>query len=114
MFFFQRGDRIGLVRKSSGALHYFINDVDQGVATTRAPQVVWGVVDLYGMAVKVTIVDIPVSQGDETRVHEAITSESRVVAGTSYLQAVLDECRKFKKVCPLAGVTHAGGRLHLL
>jgi len=54
----QVGDRIGLVRKSSGALHYFINGVDQGVATTRTPQPVWGVVDLYGMAVQVTVIDV--------------------------------------------------------
>jgi len=54
----QEGDRIGLVRKSSGALHYFINGIDQGVATPRSPQPVWGVVDLYGMAVQVTIVDV--------------------------------------------------------
>ena len=54
----QEGDRIGLIRKSSGALHYFINGVDQGVATSKAPQTVWGVVDLYGMAVKVTIIDV--------------------------------------------------------
>jgi len=46
------------VRKSSGALHYFINGTDQGVATTRTPQPIWGVVDLYGMAVQVTIVDV--------------------------------------------------------
>ena len=52
----QDGDRIGLVRKSSGALHYFINGVDQGVAALRAPPVVWGVVDLYGMTAKVTII----------------------------------------------------------
>jgi len=54
----QVGDRIGLVRKSSGALHYFINGIDQGVATTRTPQPVWGVVDLYGMAVQVTVIDV--------------------------------------------------------
>ncbi len=53
----QEGDRIALVRKSSGALHYFINGIDQGVAASRTPQLVWGVVDLYGMAVKVTILD---------------------------------------------------------
>lgn len=47
-----------MVRKSSGALHYFINDIDQGVAATRTPQPVWGVVDLYGMAVQVTVIDI--------------------------------------------------------
>ena len=38
-------------------MHYFINGVDQGVASTSCPTPVWGVVDLYGMAVKVTILD---------------------------------------------------------
>ncbi|KAL3861342.1 hypothetical protein ACJMK2_007378 [Sinanodonta woodiana] len=51
------GDRIGLIRKSSGVLHYYINGHDQGVAATNTPPIVWGVVDLYGMAVKVTILD---------------------------------------------------------
>ncbi|XP_053378607.1 neuralized-like protein 4 [Mercenaria mercenaria] len=51
------GDRIGLIRKSNGSLHYFINGVDQGMASNTCPPTVWGVVDLYGMAVKVTILD---------------------------------------------------------
>ncbi|WAR14180.1 NEUL4-like protein [Mya arenaria] len=51
------GDRIGLIRKTNGSLNYFINGVDQGMASNTCPQVVWGVVDLYGMAVKVTILD---------------------------------------------------------
>ncbi|XP_067658409.1 neuralized-like protein 4 isoform X2 [Haliotis asinina] len=51
------GDIIGLVRKSCGALHYFINGVDQGIAATSTPRPAWGVVDLYGMAVKVTMLD---------------------------------------------------------
>ncbi|CAG5120309.1 unnamed protein product, partial [Candidula unifasciata] len=51
------GDHIGLVRKPGGHLHYFINGMDQGMASANAPSPVWGVVDLYGMAVKVTIVD---------------------------------------------------------
>ena len=42
-----------MVRKSSGNLHFFINGLDQGVAATRVPQQMWGVVDLYGMTVKV-------------------------------------------------------------
>ena len=63
----QEGDRIGLVRKSSGALHYFINGTDQGVATPRSPQPVWGVVDLYGMAVQVTVVDVDGSDVGERR-----------------------------------------------
>ncbi|KAM7026312.1 LOW QUALITY PROTEIN: neuralized-like protein 4, partial [Acridotheres tristis] len=52
----QEGDHIGLTRKANNALHFYINGVDQGVATTLTPQQVYGVVDLYGMAVKVTIV----------------------------------------------------------
>ncbi|KAE8620829.1 hypothetical protein XENTR_v10010491 [Xenopus tropicalis] len=52
----QEGDHIGLTRKSSGALHFYINGMDQGVASCQTPPVVYGVVDLYGMAVKVTIV----------------------------------------------------------
>lgn len=57
MLCFQEGDCIGLMRKSSGALHYYVNGLDQGVAAARTHQTVWGVVDLYGMAVKVTIID---------------------------------------------------------
>jgi hypothetical protein len=49
----QEGDRIGMMRKSNGNLHYFINGLDQGVAATKVPACVWGVVDLYGMTVKV-------------------------------------------------------------
>ena len=45
------------MKKTSGALHYYINGVDQGVASARTPSMVWGVVDLYGMAVKVTIIE---------------------------------------------------------
>ncbi|XP_039602936.1 neuralized-like protein 4 isoform X2 [Polypterus senegalus] len=52
----QEGDHIGLMRKSNGALHFYINGIDQGVAATQTPTIVYGVVDLYGMAVKVTIV----------------------------------------------------------
>ncbi|XP_013781863.2 neuralized-like protein 4, partial [Limulus polyphemus] len=51
------GDRIGLMRKSNGNLHYYINELDQGIAASDIPAVVYGVVDLYGMTVKVTIVD---------------------------------------------------------
>uniref|UniRef100_A0A673G670 Neuralized-like protein 4 n=1 Tax=Sinocyclocheilus rhinocerous TaxID=307959 RepID=A0A673G670_9TELE len=52
----QEGDHIGLMRKATGALHFYINGIDQGVAANQTPGVVYGVVDLYGMAVKVTIV----------------------------------------------------------
>ena len=51
------GDRIGMMRKTNGNLHFYINGLDQGVAATRIQPHMWGVVDLYGMTVKVTIVD---------------------------------------------------------
>ncbi|ERL95247.1 hypothetical protein D910_12514 [Dendroctonus ponderosae] len=47
------GDRVGMMRKPDGNLHYFINGLDQGVATQRVPSTVWGVIDLYGMTIKV-------------------------------------------------------------
>ena len=47
------------MRKSLGAVHFFINGVDQGAADIQASNTVWGVVDLYGMAVKVTLLDSP-------------------------------------------------------
>ncbi|XP_012271059.1 neuralized-like protein 4 isoform X2 [Orussus abietinus] len=52
----REGDRVGMIRKSNGNLHYLINGLDQGVAA-KVPASIWGVIDLYGMTVKVTIVD---------------------------------------------------------
>ncbi|CAH1098780.1 unnamed protein product [Psylliodes chrysocephalus] len=51
------GDRVGMMRKPDGNLHYFINGLDQGVAAQRVPTTVWGVIDLYGMTIKVSIVE---------------------------------------------------------
>ncbi|XP_045470918.1 neuralized-like protein 4 [Harmonia axyridis] len=51
------GDRVGMMRKPNGDLHYFINGLDQGIAAQRVPSVVWGVIDLYGMTIKVSIVE---------------------------------------------------------
>lgn len=53
----REGDRVGMMKKSNGNLHYYINGRDQGIAATRVAQILWGVVDLYGMTLKVTIVD---------------------------------------------------------
>lgn len=46
------GDRIGLIRKSNGDLHFYVNGRDQGVAASNVPHPVWGVVDLYGRTVR--------------------------------------------------------------
>lgn len=53
----REGDRVGMMRKSNNNLHYYINGQDQGVAATRVAATLWGVIDLYGMTIKVTIVD---------------------------------------------------------
>jgi len=47
------GDRIGILKKSDGEIHYFVNGVDQGRATTGLTRPVWGAINLYGMAAKV-------------------------------------------------------------
>lgn len=47
-----------MMRKSNGKLHYFINGIDQGVATEKVASQVWGVIDLYGMTVKVSFLNI--------------------------------------------------------
>ncbi|XP_015908035.1 neuralized-like protein 4 [Parasteatoda tepidariorum] len=53
----QEGDRIGLAIKSDRKLYYYINGYDQGIAAEIVPDVVFGVVDLYGMTVKVSLTD---------------------------------------------------------
>lgn len=50
------------MRKRNGDLHYYINGLDQGVAVSSLPARVWGVVDMYGRTVKVTIVDRDVNE----------------------------------------------------
>lgn len=53
----REGDRVAMMKKSNGNLHYYINGRDQGIAATRVAQTLFGVIDLYGMTIKVTIVD---------------------------------------------------------
>ncbi|XP_050683838.1 neuralized-like protein 4 isoform X2 [Leptidea sinapis] len=50
------GDTVGVMRKKNGNLHYFINGFDQGVAAEQVDRKIWGVVDIYGITVKVSIV----------------------------------------------------------
>ena len=51
------GDRVGVVRKANGVLHFYVNGEDQGPASGHIPSTVYGVVDLYGQAAQVSIVD---------------------------------------------------------
>ena len=58
----QVGDRVGVTVHEDGRLHFSVNGVDQGVAAVGVPRAVYGVVDLYGQAAQVTIVDRARSQ----------------------------------------------------
>ena len=50
------GDRVGVMRTSNGALHFFVNGIDQGPADTRVPSRLFAVVDMYGKCAQVTLV----------------------------------------------------------
>ena len=49
------GDRVAVVRKDNGTVHFFVNSEDQGPAATNVPDRVYGVIDLYGQAAQVCI-----------------------------------------------------------
>ena len=50
------GDRVAVVRKDNGTVHFFVNSEDQGPAATNVPDRVYGVIDLYGQAAQVCII----------------------------------------------------------
>lgn len=54
-FVFQVGDRVGLMRKSDGTLHFFINGINVGKKINNVPILLYGVVDVFGRAGGVTI-----------------------------------------------------------
>jgi len=51
------GHRLGMMRTAEGALHYFINGEDQGVAIESVPIGVFAVIDLYGVCAQVSVVN---------------------------------------------------------
>ena len=51
------GDRVGVLRTSTGALHFFVNGLDQGQAAASIPAKVYAVIDMYGKCAQVSIVD---------------------------------------------------------
>lgn len=71
----REGDRVGMMRKSNGNLHYYINGQDQGVAAKQVNVTLWGVIDLYGMTIKVTIVD-----RDEREQQNLVTRRNNIIS----------------------------------
>ncbi|XP_071455213.1 neuralized-like protein 4 [Hetaerina americana] len=52
----KEGDRLGVMRKDNGTLHFFLNDVDMGPSVTDVPSGVYGIIDIGGCTVRATIV----------------------------------------------------------
>lgn len=40
----QVGDRVGVLRKENGLLHFFVNSIDQGCAASNVPEKIYGVI----------------------------------------------------------------------
>lgn len=81
-----------MVRKSDGKLHYYINGIDQGVATDKVDPQVWGVIDLYGMTVKVTIID-PCEDVDNIHIVPMLEHSDSPAPGKSLLQETISLLR---------------------
>lgn len=53
----KEADRVGVLRTASGALHFYVNGVDQGQAAVDTPSTVYAIVDMYGKCAQVSVVD---------------------------------------------------------
>ncbi|XP_046397353.1 neuralized-like protein 4 [Ischnura elegans] len=49
-------ERVGVMRREDGELHFFVNGVDQGKAASNVPERIYGIAELWYDAVKVKIV----------------------------------------------------------
>ena len=79
------GDRIGVVRRSNGVLHFFVNGEDQGPSVGHIPENVYGVIDLYGQAAQVSIV----TQCSSTPLTDSSSYPSYLYPAPSHLLAPL-------------------------
>ena len=78
------GDTVGLLCQSSGALHFFLNGVHMVKLPCTVPKDVYGLVDLHGRCVKVTLrplmsqsIEKPRFVMEETNTHDQeLASES--------------------------------------
>lgn len=97
----REGDRVGMMRKSNGSLHYYINGRDQGVAATNVSQTLWGVIDLYGMTMKVTIVDRDEieEQNLVTRRNNTLLTLPSIESSVAALQSTFDYDDRMDRLC---------------
>ncbi|VDI19486.1 Hypothetical predicted protein [Mytilus galloprovincialis] len=53
----QVGDKLGIMKASDNTLHFHLNGIDHGEAFSNLPEVVYGVVDVYGDCCQVSIIN---------------------------------------------------------
>lgn len=53
----QVGDKLGMMKAPDSTLHFYLNGIDNGIAFSNLPEVVYGVVDVYGNCCKVSIIN---------------------------------------------------------
>ncbi|CAG2228769.1 unnamed protein product [Mytilus edulis] len=53
----QVGDKLGIMKASDSTLHFYLNGIDHGKAFSNLPEVVYGVVDIYGNCCQVSIIN---------------------------------------------------------
>lgn len=89
------GDRVGVMRTSSGDLQFFINGRSQGVAATRVPPRLFVVVDLYGKCAQISIVDGAADSGERAchaSVHSLLNLPGVFVSPSLVVCIVDDPC----------------------
>ncbi|EDO39598.1 predicted protein [Nematostella vectensis] len=76
------GDRVGVRRTGDGCLHFYVNGKDLGVAASEIPGNLYGVVDLYGKCVEVSVYSHfkPREELLEVRIDRKITNWSGSMA----------------------------------
>ncbi len=94
------GDRVAVVRKDSGTVHFFVNSEDQvgltylkqnyvllnknmgnqGPAAMNVPDRVYGVIDLYGQAAQATIIDLASDFGGPMHHHQIVSYPTSYVS----------------------------------
>ena len=83
------GDRVAVVRKDNGVLHFFVNSEDCGPAASNIPDRVYGVIDLYGQAAQATIIDLSDYRSPDG-------PESEATSATLYSGGLLENCNDLK------------------
>ena len=85
------GDRVAVVRKDNGVLHFFVNSEDCGPAASNIPDRVYGVIDLYGQAAQATIIDLSDYRSPDG--HESEATSATLYSGTGMAESCSNDLK---------------------